>query len=208
MPGSFGGSAMRRPDGAVPSGTQPRSGLLGGLWVGLLLLALLAGCAAMFERTTPDGQGRFRHRVLDYSIDRPSVLALPGWTTVQFEESDFAVRQTDGSSFALASNCRATKASPRQLAFQMMRASRAKPVGPGEELEQAGLPGFAQDLERVEGSAWIRIRTLTLRGARCTYDWILLAPDAERLAALRPAFDAWWQSFVPAPVEREQAASR
>ena len=90
----------------------------------------------------------------------------------------------------------------------MMRASRAKPVGPGEELEQAGLPGFAQDLERVEGSAWIRIRTLTLRGARCTYDWILLAPDAERLTALRPAFDAWWQSFVPASVEREQAAPR
>ncbi len=199
---------MRGPEVAVPSGAQPRSGLLGGLRLGLLLLALLPGCAAKLERTTVDGQGRFRHRVLDYSIDRPTVLALPGWKIVQFEESDFAVRHTDGSSFALASNCRATKASPRQLASQMMRASRAKPVGPGEELEQAGLPGFAQDLERVEGGAWIRIRTLTLRGARCTYDWILLAPDAERLAALRPAFDAWWQSFVPAPVEREKAALR
>ncbi len=199
---------MRGPEGAAPSGAQPRSELLGGLGVCLFLLALLPGCAAKLESTTRDGQGRFHHRVLDYSIDRPSVLALPGWKTVEFQESDFAVRHTDGSSFALASNCRATKASPRQLASQMMRASRAKPVGPGEEFEQAGLPGFAQDLERVEGGAWIRIRTLTLRGARCTYDWILLAPDAERLAALRPAFDAWWQSFVPAPVEREKAALR
>ncbi len=197
---------MQGPDGAAPCGEQPTEGLFMRLYISILVLALLPGCAAKLESTAADGHGRFRHRTLHYTIDRPGVLEQPGWKTVRFEESDFAARHTDGSAFALASSCRATKASPRQLAFQLMRASRAKPVGPGEELEHAGLAGFAQDLERVEGAAWIRIRTLTLRGARCTYDWILLAPDAERIASLRPAFDAWWQSFVPAPVERAEQA--
>jgi len=136
------------------------------------------------------------------------VLASPGWRQVDIEESDFAVRDLDGSSFALASSCRATKATPRQLAEQLRRASRAKPVGQGETLEHAGLAGFAQELERVEGGAWVRIRTVTLRGARCTYDWILLAPDAQRLATLRPVFDAWWQSFVPGPDESAPEVSR
>lgn len=185
-----------------------RSARVGAWWIGCLLWTLLPGCAAKLESAAGDAQGRFRHRDLGYTIDRPAVLTLPGWKRVELEESDFAVRNPDGSSLALASSCRATKASPRQLAEQMMRASRAKPVAPGAEIEHAGLPGFAQELERVEGNAWIRIRTVTLRGARCTYDWILLAPDAERLAALRPGFDAWWQSFVPAPAERAPEAAR
>ena len=127
---------------------------------------------------------------------------------VRIDASDYAVRNSDGSTFALTSSCRATRATPQQLAFHLMHSNDAKRIGPGEALEHQGLAGFGQTLEHVEGGSWVRIRTVTLRGAHCTYDWLLLAPDPERLEALRPAFDAWWQSFVPAARERAREDSR
>jgi len=108
----------------------------------------------------------------------------------------------DGSAFALVSTCRRTRASPRQLAFGLMRSSGGRRIGEGEALEHAGLPGFLQTLERAEDGHWIRLRTVTLVGARCAYDFFLVAPDADRLAALAPAFEVWWQGFVPADAER------
>lgn len=167
----------------------------------VLGVALLAGCASRLAPTSADGRDRFEHRTLHYTIDRPSILDEPGWKRVRIDESDFAVRHRDGSAFALASSCRPTRATAAQLAFHVLHATRSKRIGAGEEIEHQGLPGFVQTLERVEGGVWIRIRTVTLRGAECSYDWFLLAHDEARLAALRPAFDAWWQSFEPAARE-------
>jgi hypothetical protein len=180
-----------------------------GIELGLVVLGivLLTGCASRLASTTSNGRERFEHRTLHYTVDRPSVLAEPGWKRVRIEESDFAVRHRDGSAFALASSCRPTRATAAQLAFHVLHATRSKRIGAGEEIEHRGLPGFVQTLERVEDGAWLRIRTVTLRGAECSYDWFLLAPDEARLEALRPAFDAWWQSFEPAPRERASATS-
>jgi len=171
------------------------------MWRLLVVLALVPGCAAKLSTFRIDGHDRFHHRELGYEVDRPSVLDLPDWRRVEQDGLDLVVRAADGSAFALATSCRKTRANPRQLARQLMRTTGATRVGEGETLEQAGLPGYGQDLERVERGAWVRLRTVTLRGARCTYDWMLVAPDADRLAALRPAFDAWWRSFVPAAAE-------
>jgi hypothetical protein len=176
--------------------------------VGVFVVALgLAGCAGSRSAFEPEGASRLHHRRLGYAIDRPAVLDEPGWRVVELDESDFVARHGDGSALALASTCRATKATPRQLAFHLRHASGATPVGVGEDVEQAGLPGYAQALERVEGGAWTRMQTVTLRGARCTYDFILVAPDAERLAGLRPGFEAWWHGFTPAAAELAPAAA-
>lgn len=173
----------------------------------LLAVSLLAGCAGRLATTRSGDRERFEHRTLHYTIDRPSLLDEPGWRRVRIDESDFALRHADGSAFALASSCRPTRASAAQLAFHLLHANQAKRIGAGESLEHRGLPGFAQTLERVEGDRWIRIRTVTLRGAQCSYDWFLIAPDEVRLEALRPAFEAWWQSFEPPARERAPEAA-
>lgn len=174
----------------------------------LLVLALLVpiGCASRLETTKADGQTRFVHRTLGYAIDPPGVLAAPGWKRVRIDETDLALRHRDGSTFALVSSCRPTRATPAQLAFHVRHASGGKRIGEGTDFEHRGLPGHAQTLERVDGAVWLRIRTVTLRGAECSYDWFLLAPDPARFDALRPAFDAWWQSFEPAARERRPAS--
>jgi hypothetical protein len=179
--------------------------LLGVVLVLSLVALVCGGCAGSRAVFEPEGPNRLHHRRLDYSIDRPAVEGLPGWRRVELDESDLAVRHGDGSALALASSCRATKATPRQLAFHLRHASGATLVGVGVDVEQAGLPGHAQALERVEGPAWTRMDTVTLRGARCTYDFLLVAPDAERLAELEPAFESWWRSFRPAAAELVEA---
>lgn len=178
---------------------------------GPLLLALgllvLTGCASRLETTKTDGRTRFVQRTLGYAIDPPAVLAAPGWKRVRIAETDLALRHRDGSTFALASSCRPTRATPAQLAFHVRHAIQGKRIGEGTDFQHRGLAGHAQTLEDVEGEAWIRIRTVTLRGAVCSYDWFLLAPDPGRFDALRPAFDAWWQSFEPADRERPPASA-
>jgi len=76
----------------------------------------------------------------------------------------------------------------------------------GRPVQLAGLEGWAQRLEtRADGTS-LMIETVTLRGARCIYDWVLLAPTRQRLEQLAPRFEAWWRSFRPGPGERVQAS--
>ena len=197
MQGAWRGEVRRRFVRRVPGAVPFRRGLA------LVLVASgLAGCAQRLRPIEAAGRPRFEHRTLHYTIDRPALLGEAGWKRVRIEESDFAVRHPDGSALALASSCRPTRATAEQLAFHVRHATGSKRIGAGEAFAHRGLSGFAQDLERVEGGRWLRLRTVTLRGAECSYDWFLIAPDAARLAALRPAFDAWWQSFEPAAREQ------
>lgn len=161
------------------------------------------GCAA--GRLVGLGSGeeaRFRHRELGYEIALPGVLGQAGWRTDSLDEADLLVRDRAGSLWALASTCRGSAARLPSLAGELARATGGEPVGPVERVEQAGLRGVSQRLVREEGGARLRIKTVTLRGARCTYDWILIAPDAERFAEQEAGFDLWWASFEPGPTER------
>jgi hypothetical protein len=166
---------------------------------------LLLGCGG---KLLVFGQGestRFRHRELGYEIAYPSVLDQPGWSTQRLDESDLLVVHDDGSSWALASNCRETAASLELLAGELARAADGRAAQTrGRPIEQAGLQGWMQRIRRREGDRWVEIKTVTLRGNRCTYDWIFVAPSAERLDALESAFDEWWQSFEPGPGERPE----
>lgn len=182
----------------APLGIRPRKAIR---WLLLLVPLTVIGCASRLESTRTDGHARFVHKTLRYTIDRPPVLDTPDWKRVRAPETDLGVRHRDGSTFALVSSCRPTRATPAQLAFHVLHASGGKRVGEETALEHRGLAGYAQTLERVEGDLWMRIRTVTLQGAECSYDFFLLAPDAARFEALLPTFDHWWQSFEPAARE-------
>ena len=168
----------------------------------VLLLLCLSGCGGKLLSSGSGDAARFRHRELGYEIAYPSVLGRAGWSVARLDESDLLVRHPDGSAWAVASNCRSTSASIRVLAAELARATGGRPLREGAPIEHAGLEGWSQRLERVEGERVLQIKTVTLRGPRCTYDWIGVAPDAARWRGLEPLFDAWWQSFEPGPAER------
>jgi hypothetical protein len=169
---------------------------------------LAPGCSGKF-RFVDDGHTlRYRHRELGYEIAYPSVLAEPDWSIVEVEQSDLFVRAGDGSAWALASNCRATRAGVETLAAELGRAIDGQPLAAGQRIRHAGLDGWAQRYARIESRRQIEIETVTLRGPRCTYDWILMTPSAARFEALEPRFEAWWQSFEPGPGERPEAVTQ
>jgi len=171
----------------------------------LLLSMVLLGpaCAGKLRFFGSGSEARFRHRELGYEVAYPSVLDRPGWSMGSLAESDLLVHHVDGSAWALASNCRATKAPLPVLAAELARATGGRTKVEGVAIEHAGLPGISQHLVRVEADRLLQLKTVTLRGAHCTYDWILIAPSEARLKELEPLFDAWWQSFEPGPGERE-----
>ncbi len=176
--------------------------------IALVLVVLLAalvfqsGCAGALLSAGSGPDARFRHRKLGYEVAYPSVLSEPGWRIERLDDADLLVRQREGSLWALASSCRETAAGLKLLAGELARAVGGRALGPGELLEQAGLPGISQRLERVEDGRRLEIKTVTLRGTHCIYDWILVAPTPERMAELEPRFDAWIESFEPGPQDR------
>jgi hypothetical protein len=165
-------------------------------------LCLVFGCTGKFHYFGSGADAMFRHRELGYEIAYPSVLSQPGWQTESLDESDLIVRHADGSAWAIASTCRETLAGMRVLAAELARAIGGVAIEPGEGLHHAGLEGWQQRFERREGERRLRIKTVTLRGPQCTYDFVFVAPSPERQAELEPHFDAWWQSFRPGPTDR------
>lgn len=174
----------------------------------LAVAAALVGCSGKLVALDGEsGRARYRHRELGYEIDFPSVLGEPGWSRGSLEGGDLVFEHRDGSAWTLASHCRRTATPASLLAAELARAARdGNGVRPeGGPVQWAGLEGWAQRLETSADGTSLAIKTVTLRGARCVYDWILLAPTRRRLEELEPRFDAWWRSFQPGPDELVRA---
>ena len=164
-------------------------------------LVVLGACSGVFLMSGTGAEARFRHRELGYEIAYPDVLSEPGWSIQRLAEADLVISHPEGSIWALASTCRASNAGLRVLTGELARATGGHVLGPGISLQQAGLEGLSQRLERVGEGRRLQIKTVTLRGARCTYDWVLIAPSPGRLSALERRFDEWWGSFERGPKE-------
>ncbi len=164
----------------------------------------MVGCSGkLVALESESGPGRHRHRELGYEIDFPSVVGEPGWSRGSVEGSDLVFEHRDGSTWTLASHCRRTAMPVPLLAAELARAARDGDGVrvDGGPVQQAGLEGWAQRLETRADGMSLTIKTVTLRGARCVYDWVLVAPTRQRFEALEPRFDAWWRSFRPGPGE-------
>jgi predicted RNA binding protein YcfA (HicA-like mRNA interferase family) len=177
----------------------------------LTVAAVVVGCSGKLVALDGEsGRGRHRHRELGYEIDFPSVLGQPGWSRENLEGSDLVFQHRDGSTWTLASHCRRTRTPASLLAGELARAARngTDVRSEGGPVQLAGLEGWAQRLEAKADGMSLAIKTVTLRGTRCVYDWVLLAPTRRRLEELEPRFEAWWRSFRPGPGELVRESTR
>jgi hypothetical protein len=157
---------------------------------------LLLGCAAA-------GEGRvFLAPGKGYRVAIPT-----GWERIP-SEADLALRQPGlGAGLMAHATCEGAipRRSPGVLArhlrfgLQEVRDLSERPV------EVAGQPGLASRfVARLDGQP-VAVRAVTLRGDRCAWDLVLVAPP-EGLERAEPDFEGFVQSFVP--MSRQPEAGR
>lgn len=154
----------------------------------LVALPLLAACAGPLVAS----DGGFRHREQGWRIAAPEPVEPP-WRRVSIAGALLAYRRPDGTFMSFQSRCDKPRAAPQIMARHLL-------IGlPPRTLEASGpvvvgvRPGWTQTVDVEDGSRRLRVKTVTVVGDRCTFDWILSSRGG--FEAAEPSFDAWWSSF-------------
>ena len=167
-------------------------------WVGLLGAVLIgAGCARSPISPIEDG---YRHRRHDYNIARPGG---PGeaWQRVTLEGAVLAFRRPGPEALSLQSRCGRPVAEPVFMARHLLFGLRERTLVAAGPTQVDGLDAWTQTLDTVQEDVSVRVKTVTLVAADCSFDWILMtAADFE---PAEQAFDAWWGSFRLDPRYKE-----
>ncbi len=131
--------------------------------------------------------GSVRHREHGYRIRVPE----DPWRATARGGADLVYRGPGGAVMSLLSRCNRPVASPqimaRLLGLSAHRLRHAAPVA------FRGSEGWTQSYDVREGERVVRVNTLTVVRAGCTYDFLLVAP--ERMPESERAFRAWWAGF-------------
>ena len=180
-------------------------------WIALLVMAVAPACAGDIVRYEHAGRERIWLRERGYSIDRPQRARGADWRERALGDADLAFEGPDGAALSLQSSCRKRRASPQMLARHLtLGSSGASLLGSGP-VELRGDSGWAQTFETREHDVLVRVKTVSLVGGGCVFDWVLVTPDPSTFAELEAILDAWWQSFRrgvtadPRRVPEEQA---
>ena len=159
-------------------------------WVGLLGAVLIgAGCASSPMSRIEDG---YRHRRHDYTIARPDG---PGeaWQRVTLEGAELAFRRPGPEVLSLQSRCGRPVAAPVFMARHLLIGLPERTLVAAGPTQVDGRDAWTQTLDTVQKGVSVRVKTVTLVAADCSFDWILMtAADFE---PAEQAFDAWWDSF-------------
>jgi len=160
------------------------------VWVGLLGAVLIgAGCASSPISRTEDG---YRHRRHDYNIARPGG---PGeaWQRVTIEGAVLAFRRPGPEALSLQSRCGRPVAEPAFMARHLVYGLPERTLVAAGPTQVDGRNAWAQTLDTVQEGVSVRVKTVTLVAADCSFDWILMT--AADFGPAEQAFDAWWSSF-------------
>jgi hypothetical protein len=159
-------------------------------WVGLLGVLLVgAGCAGSPILRV---EGGYRHHRHDYTIAKPGG---PGeaWQRVRLDDAALAFRRPGPESISLQSRCGRPVAPAAFMARHLVIGLPDRtPIAEGP-IQVAGREGWTQTFDTVKDGVSVRVKTVTLVVADCSFDWILATPAAFEPA--EQAFDAWWSSF-------------
>jgi hypothetical protein len=162
-------------------------------------LALLwTACAGDWVSRGPSLEG-FRHRARGWEVELPPPSDGGTWERVEVAGAALSFRgQGDllGASMSLVSECPGSEAPPAVLARHLVIGIDDRALVHAGPVQLRGLPGWSQTFDAVEGERSIRLKTVTLAGSDCTFDWILVTPDS--FDRIERGFDRWWRSFRPA----------
>jgi hypothetical protein len=151
------------------------------------LLAGLAGCGGVRLE-----DGRYMVSEKGYRVDAPA-----GWTRIE-SEADLAFRRADLSGGLLAHATCEGKAPVRPLPV-LARHLRFGLRDVQELVESpvtlGGLPGTAQRFRATLDGVPVAVRAVTLRGTRCVYDLVGVAPP-DGIAALAPECERFSAGFA------------
>jgi len=163
-------------------------------WVGLLGAALIgSACASNPVSKTEEG---FRNRRHDYTIAKPDG---PGgvWQRISLDGAELAFRRPGPESMSLQSRCGRPVAAPIFMARHLVIGLPERTLVAAGPTQVAGRDAWTQTFDTVQGGAPVRVKTVTLVAADCSFDWILATGGAFEPA--EQAFDAWWASFRLGP---------
>lgn len=151
-----------------------------------LCTLLFLGCASHLMAV----DGVFRNVEHGYSILAPGD---PAWRRIDLEGTDLAYRRPGPATMSLQSRCGKPVAEAQIMARHLVIGVRERTVRQAGPVPVSGGTGWTQTFDTLHDGVGVRVKTVTLVGRGCTFDWTLVA--AGRFEEAEPSFDAWWGSF-------------
>jgi hypothetical protein len=169
-------------------------------WAGVALaVPALWGCAASPLQPVEGGFGDSKH---GYRIGVPP-KAEPRWRRLEVEGSLLAFERPGPIRMTFSSRCGVPLTRPQLLARHLRIGIPAHVVRAEGPVGLGGLEGWQQVFDADAERGAVRVKTVTITGNGCAFDWVLIAREASDFEPAERDFDAWWQTFAldPAPVE-------
>ncbi len=166
----------------------------------MTLLLVLVGCTGPMVHLK-DG---YRHRRHDFRIGEPDGPG-PAWERISVDGAALAFRRSGPDTVTLLSRCGRPVAAAQLMARHLVMGLGERTLLAAGPLVVDGRGGWTQTVEFEREGVPLRLKTVTLVVADCTFDWILVASGPFEPA--EAAFDAWWGSFqLGARYEEEETA--
>lgn len=155
-----------------------------------LALPMACGCASPLLAE----DGGFRDTKYGFWVAAPPPLAPP-WERADVEGAVLSYRRPGPTWMSLQVRCKTPLASPRILARHLLFGLPEYTIREAFAAE-GDLPGWVQVFDtRTDDGRVVRVKTVTLVGRGCVFDWILTAHGGQGFAQSAASFDAWWPTL-------------
>jgi hypothetical protein len=168
----------------------------------LALLGVLIGGGCR-SPLVASGDG-YRHRRHHYAIGVPNGPGAP-WQRFEVEGAVLAFRRAHAESVSLQSRCGRAVADPAVMARHLTIGVPDLTLLSSGPVQVADRSGWTQTFDTRKEGIPVRIKTVTLVAADCTFDWVLVTPGD--FVPAETDFDAWWDGFRLGP-EYDEAPPR
>ena len=155
-----------------------------------LLALVLLSCAGPISYSA----GVYRHREHGYRLGAPRG-AQGTWERIEVEGATLAFRGPGAATAIVKSRCGRPVAAVQLMARHLLIGLAERELLEARPVALSGRSGWLQVVDTRDGDGPVRLKTVTLVEASCSYD-LVLAAARERYAAVEADFDAWWQGFA------------
>jgi hypothetical protein len=161
----------------------------------------LWSCAASPLAPVDGGFVDARH---GYRIGVPPA-AEPPWRAEKVSGSLLGYERPGPIRMTFSSRCGVPLTRPQLLARHLRIGIPAHVVRAEGPVALGAIEGWQQVFDADAERGAVRIKTVTLTGNGCAFDWVLIAREAVDFEPAERDFDAWWQTFALEPAQIEVA---